>query len=94
MFFIEVLVITACIQGSGCNESTSAYYGYNKDLQAVKANAEKYGKSVVRNNQWIVYGATPAYAMLSGQTAHIKLYKAWMLNLNAKDQMVGLQWNY
>ena len=94
MFFIEALVIGACLQGSGCRESTSAYYSYNKDLQAAKVRVEKYGKVIVKNNQWLVYSASPAWAMASGQTAHIKLYRQWVLNLNVKDQMVGLQWTY
>lgn len=91
---VEALIISACLQGSGCNESTSAYYKYNKDLFVAKQNVEKYGKKLARENEWIVYTVTPAYAIAAGQTAHIKIYKAWMLNLNVKDRAVGIQWTY
>jgi hypothetical protein len=92
--FLEALIISACVQGSGCNESTSAYYKYNKDLQAARHNVEAYGKYLVKDNQWVVYAAAPVYAIAAGQTAHIKIYRAFMLNLNVKDQMMGIQWNY
>lgn len=91
---LEALIISACLHGPGCNESTSAYYLYNKDLQSIRLNVDNFGKAIAHNNQWAVYTVAPVYAVAAGQTAHIKLYKTWMVDLNIKNQMVGLQWSY
>lgn len=93
--FVEILVATTCISGNpGCSESTSAYYQYNKDLQQVVRNAENYGKKIVNGNEWIVYAATPAYAVMSGQTARFHLYKGTTLGVNVKSQSLIFQWSY
>lgn len=92
---IEALVITACLQQQGgCSESTSAYYKYNTNIQAVVENVEKLGKRITKGNEWLVYVATPVYAVAAGQQANFKLSGAWMLGIDVKNEAVLLKWSY
>ncbi len=93
--FIELLVASTCVSGNpGCAESTSAYYQYNKDLQQVVKNTENYGKKLVNGNEWIVYAATPVYAIASGRDAKFRLFKGTTLGVNVRQSSLFLQWNY
>lgn len=91
---LEALVVTVCLQGSGCSESSRAYYLQNPELQEFVKSAENTGKRLVNNNKWIVYAATPVYAMVSGQTAQFHIYKTWSLEMNMRSQVVGIRWTY
>jgi hypothetical protein len=92
---MEALVIVACLQGKGgCSESTSAYYKSNKDAQVIVENVEALGKRVTKGNEWLVYVATPIYAIAAGQPANIFLHKEWILGINLKKELIALQWSY
>lgn len=92
---LEALVITACIQNKGgCSESTNAYYHSNKGLQTVVENAEQFGRRITKGNEWLVYVATPIYAVASGKPANFKLHKAWILRVDVKKELIVLQWSY
>ena len=91
---LEMLVISTCFQKEGCTESTSAYYKYNKDAEALVKNVETVGKRLIKGNEWLVYSITPAYAMVLGQTANFKVYKTLIFKVNTKDQMLAFQFTY
>jgi hypothetical protein len=38
---LELLIIGVCLNGTGCNETASAYYAYNKDLRDLASNIER-----------------------------------------------------
>lgn len=93
--FLELLVATVCISGEpGCSTATSAYYESNKELQQSVKRMEKMGKELVRGNEYIVYAATPLYAVLSNKPASFKLGRNLNLNISVKQASIGLQWNY
>ena len=92
---MEALVVTACLQQKGgCSESTSAYYKSNKEIQDIVHNVDAFGKRIVRGNEWIVYAATPMYAIATGATANFHIHKGWMLGIDIKGEKVLLQWSY
>jgi hypothetical protein len=92
---LEVLVISVCVnQQGGCSEATSAYYKQSKDLQTISENAEKLGKKLAAEHEWLVYTATPIYALASRQPAKILLYKGTILSIDPFKQAIGIQWNY
>lgn len=92
---LEMLVASVCITGqNGCSNATSAYYQSNKQLQEVVKNTEHYGKKLVKGNEYVVYGVTPIYAIMSGRPATIKLSNTLNLNIDLKESAVALQWNY
>lgn len=92
---LEALVITVCIQGyEGCSQSTSAYYQQSKELKAVKKNVENYGKKLARNNEWLVYAATPMYAIAMRKPAKILVYRGVTLNIDPWTETIGFQWTY
>ena len=92
---MEALVVISCVQQKGgCSESTSAYYQSNKDAQAIVQKVEDFGKKIVNNNEWLVYAATPMYAVASGETAHFHVYRGWILGINVKKETVLIQWSY
>lgn len=92
---VEAIVVYICIAGqSGCSNATSAYYQSNKELQQTVKNAEKFGKRLIKGNEYIVYVVTPLYAIASGKPASFKLSRNWNLNLDFKRESIGLQWNY
>ncbi len=93
--FLEALVVTVCLQGAGgCSETTSAYYKQSVVLQDINRNIEDYGKRITRNNEWLVYAATPLYAIASQKPATIKVYKGTTISVDPWKQAVALQWNY
>ena len=92
---VEALVIAACLQNQGgCSESTSAYYESSKEAKAFVQNAEKLGKRMVAGHEWMVYAATPVYAMASGKPAFIHVYKAIVVGVDIKKEQLLLQWSY
>lgn len=92
---LEALVAGACLGGTaGCGEATTAYYKSSKELQQTMDNLESMGKKVVDNNKYLVYVATPAYAVLSGQAASFAVYRGVIFNVNIRQQAVALQWTY
>jgi len=93
--FLEALVVAACLQQKGgCSESTSAYYKSNKELQEATKNAEALGKRIVNGNEWIVYAATPMYAIATGATANFHIHKGWIFGVDIKNERVMIQWSY
>jgi hypothetical protein len=93
--FVELLVASSCIYGTaGCREATNAYYEYNQDLKQFTKSVEEYGKKLTRNHEWIVYAATPVYAIASGQTARFQVYKHTIFGVNPKDKSVLIEWSY
>jgi hypothetical protein len=89
---IEVLVIASCVNQNGCQDSTHAYYMQSKALQEMNANIERLGREIVRNEEWLVFAATPAYMLFSGQTAQIKLHDNWYMDINGSKQYAGIRW--
>jgi hypothetical protein len=92
---LEALVITVCVNGyDGCSQSTSAYYQHNKELQAISKRVERYGKELTKNHEWLVYAATPIYAIASQKPAKFMIYKGTTLNVDPWKQSLGIQWSY
>ena len=92
---IEALVITTCLQQQGgCSESTSAYYQYNKEAQEFVINVEKFGKKVIQGHEWLIYVASPIYALATNQQVNFKLSNHLLFGLNPKKELVILQWSY
>jgi hypothetical protein len=91
---LEGLVILACVQGEGCSQSTGAYYRYNRDAQILVKNAENYGKSILYQNEYLVYVGTPLYAALAGKPMRFNMGKGWMFKMDLKNEGVGLEWSY
>lgn len=92
---LESLIVATCVSArSGCGEATSAYYQSNKDLQAMVKNAEKFGNRIIKGNEYIIYVATPLYAVAAGQSASFRVMSNMMLNVNVKQSSLGLQWNW
>lgn len=94
--FLEAIIATTCIAGQqvGCGEATSAYYKSNKELQEAFINAEDYGKSLLSGKEYVVYIATPLYAVAAGKPASFRLKQTLILNLDFKQGSFALQWNY
>lgn len=93
--FLEMMVASVCIIGQdGCSSATSAYYQSNKEMQEIVKNAEQYGQKLVKGHEYIVYAATPIYAVASGKPAIIKISRTLNLNVDVKGSAVALQWNY
>lgn len=95
---LEALVITVCTTGttgaSGCNQATNAYYKQSKPLQDLNHSIESLGKKITKDHTWIVYAASPLYAMLSRRPAQINIYRGTTLIADPWNQALGLQWNY
>lgn len=95
MFLVEALVVATCLQQKGgCSESTSAYYSYNKEVQNIVKTTEAFGKKIVKGNEWIVYAASPLYAVAAGKPVNIHMYKGWVLGLDIKQELVLIKWSY
>jgi len=93
--FIESLVFAVCLQGGkGCSESTNAYYNSNLELQKTVKNIKNHGDLLIKNNKWIVYILTPAYAISADQPARFPLTTSTMWGFNFKKSSIFLEWNY
>ena len=93
--FLEAMVATVCLAGQpGCSSATNAYYQSNRELQQTIKNVENIGKDMIKGNEYIVYAFTPAYAILSGRAATIKVSRSFNISVNVKQEFVALQWNY
>ena len=92
---LEIIVASSCINYDyGCSHTTGAYYKSNKDLQEFVKQSEQIGQKIVNNNQWIVWTATPIYALSSGQTARFNVYEHVVFGINAKDSKLLFELNY
>ncbi len=93
--FLEAMVTTICLAGQpGCSTATNAYYESNKEIQQSVKNLEKIGKNLIEGHEYIVYVATPVYAIMSGKPASFKISRNLSFNVNIKQEFVALQWNY
>ncbi len=91
---LESLVVYACLQGKGCSDSTSAYYSYNKELQYMSKRVEHYGQMISKDRAYIVYVATPLYAVMTGKKAEFLIHKGFYLLVDVKEPGIGLKWSY
>ena len=92
---LEALVMAACLQNKGgCSEATRTYYSYNKDAQVLISNIAQYGKNLTKGSEWLVYVATPIYAVASSKPANFPLYKRFILSVDFKKELVAVQWSY
>ena len=94
--FLEILVASSCLSNNqaGCSQATSAYYKGSTELQALAKQAEQIGQHIIETNQWLVWTATPVYALSSGQTARFNIYKNVVIGVNPHDSLVFLELNY
>lgn len=92
---LEALVVTICTIGkTGCSESTSAYYKQSDDLQELTRSVNDYGQKITKDQQWLVYTATPIYMIKNKQVASIRVYKNAVLNLDSKESNLIFKWNF
>lgn len=93
--FLETLIAANCIVNKvGCGESTSAYYQQSVELHDLKDKIENYGKYIVQDQDWLIYAATPMYAIAAKQSARIMINHNLMMNVDLNKSTLGLQWNY
>lgn len=92
---LEALVVGLCTSGSsGCSEASSAYYKQSKELQQITERLEAYGKDIILNKEWLIYIATPTYALMTNQKANFTIYKGLILGIGVRDSSVSLTWRY
>lgn len=91
---LESLIVYACLEGKGCSDSTSAYYSYNKDVQAVSKRVENYGKQIIEGREYLVCVMTPMYAAATGKKAEFLIHRNLYLQIEFKQPGVGLKWSY
>ena len=88
---LEFLVLSVCVSGSGCNEATSAYYSYNKDLQMLTKKYQERAEDIVGKHNLALLGTTSGLIFVK--------QGSFQLNRNAdlilgNETKVLLHWEY
>lgn len=91
---LEALVFYSCLNGKGCAESSVTYYQQSEEARTLVKEAEEKAKRLVDNNEYIVYVATPAYALIAGKPAEFVVNKNWTISVELKEPAVGVKWSY
>ena len=85
----ETLLIFACLNGSGCAETSQTYAFYNPE---VLNNVNKIQRTVESHlNPIIIQKLVPFYAVLYSKKLNINLYNG--LNLELKENLTTLIFN-
>lgn len=93
--FLELLIASSCIaDNNSCGYATSAYYKSSQELQDLAKKIEQEGERIVHANEWVIWTATPMYAIASGQVARFNVYKNTTLGLNVKNPTILIELNY
>ena len=87
---LEALVLFACIKGVGCQDTVSAYYQYNKDLQESVKNLEKMVKNKIDNKY--IYPLVLTYYL--NQDLVVPLDNHFYLETNKTANNAKLRWTY
>lgn len=81
---LETLVIFACVNGTGCTETSSQYYNTHPEIkEMVKANEEKV-KEFIGPTMLAVF--SPIAVAATGGTSTFRLSKNFNLQLSVNSQ--------
>lgn len=91
---LEALVITACLNQKGCDQSKEAYYKQSTDLQAISYNLKRTGDNLIKGNEWLLYALSPGYLIASGREAKFKLTRLFYVEIGRNQQGAGIEWHF
>lgn len=92
---LETLIVVTCInQQGGCSEATSAYYQQSKELQQFSSDMTKVSKELLVDNEWLVYVASPLYAVATRKPVKFIAYKGTVISIDTFEPKLFVQWNY
>lgn len=76
----ELLVIFACLNSTGCSETSNAYYKSHPELEEMVHQTERKLKNYV--GPIIVESAAPIFFVAQGGTGNFKLYGNFSLQIH------------
>lgn len=80
----ELLVIFACLNGTGCSETSNAYYQSHPELQRMVEMNERRIKNYV--GPIVVESAAPIAFVAAGGTGNFKLYGNFSVQIKQYTQ--------
>jgi hypothetical protein len=75
----EALVIFACVNSTGCSETSNAYYKSHPEIEQIVKKNERRIKEFV--GPVIVQSSAPFFFVVSGGTGNFKLYGNFSLQI-------------
>lgn len=89
---LEGIILSACLQGKGCDQSMEAYYRSEPQLQAIASNSEKKADQVL--GQTVTHFFLPIAALAVTDKASVKLSEQWAVTVGKSQGSVMLRWTY
>lgn len=84
----EALVAFACINSTGCSETSSAYYNNNPEIKEMVKVAESQVNNFI--GPTIVATLGPTIYVVAGGTGTIRLHRTLSLQVNKKQSVLML----
>jgi len=75
----EALVIFACINSTGCSETSSHYYNTHPEIKEIVQKHEKLAEKYI--GPVVIQTVGPVLCVASGGTGTIRLSRNWSLQL-------------
>lgn len=88
----EALVIFACINSTGCSETSSHYYNTHPEIREIVQKHEKLAEKYI--GPVVIQTVGPVLYIASGGTGTIRLSRNWSLQLNQEKGTLAyrLEW--
>ena len=88
----EGLAIFACVNSTGCTETSRHYYNTNPQAQEIVKNSEKLVKRYV--GPVVIETAGPILAFAAGATGTVRLHKYLSLQVSRERATLGFSMEF
>lgn len=89
MLLEEALVIFACINSTGCKETSTQYYSTHPEVKQMIERQERKVKEFV--GPYLVEAIGPVLFVAVGGTGTVRLYKNWSLQISEETSMLSFR---
>lgn len=89
---LEGIILSACLQGKGCDQSMEAYYRSQPELQMMATNSEKKADQVLGTT--VTHYFLPVAALAVSDKASVRLSDKWSVGIGKSQGSVMLRWTY
>lgn len=88
----EALVIFACINSTGCQETSGHYFNTHPEVRQIAKYPERIAKKYV--GPYVVESIGPLIYMAAGGTGTIRLHRNWSLQLSKETGTLSYRWEF
>jgi hypothetical protein len=88
----EILVIFACLNSTGCTETSGLYFNTHPEVREIAHRGERLAKKYV--GPFVIESVGPFIMVAAGGSGTIRLNKYFSLQGNKNNATLGFRWEF